>query len=60
MFDAKEYSKQYYQEHREQIIARSKARREAHKEELSAYGKEWRKKHPDYYKNYTMGDLLIK
>ena len=58
MYDDKEYHKEYYQKHREEIKARSKARREAHKEELSNYGREWRRKHPDYYKKYAMGDLV--
>ena len=58
MYDDKAYHKAYYQANREKIIARSKARREAHKEELSDYGKEWRRKNPEYYKRYNMSDLV--
>lgn len=58
MYNDREYHKAYYQAHKERIKAASKARREAHKEELSAYGKEWRKKNPDYYKRYVMSDLI--
>lgn len=58
MYNDREYHKAYYQANKEKIKARSKARREAHKEELSAYGKEWRKKNPDYYKRYVMSDLV--
>ena len=58
MYDDKEYHRRYYQANKERIKATSKARRESHKEELSAYGKQWRKDHPDYYKLYTMGELV--
>lgn len=58
MYDDKEYHKRYYQEHKEEIKARSNARYKEHREEMKAYNKEWRKKHPLYYKQYKMGDLL--
>ena len=58
MYDDKLYHQKYYQEHKEEIKARSRARREAHKEDLKIYGREWRRNHPNYYKRYTMGDLV--
>ena len=50
--------KDYYEENKEQIKAKSKAYRQEHKEQCLEYAKEWRKKNPNYYKRYAMGDLV--
>jgi hypothetical protein len=54
----KAYSKKYYREHRDEVLARSKKRQIEKKEEITKYNREWNQNHPnkrfveEYKKNH--------
>ena len=49
----REYSRQYYQEHKEQYAKASKKWFAKHKEERRAYDRKWRRLHPDLTLAYS-------
>jgi len=50
MFDQKEYHKQWYQDHKEEVKEQHKQYRLNHKEERREYNKQWTLDHPGYFK----------
>lgn len=48
----REYSRKYYERHKEEIYARHKRWRAANKEKVSGYQRKWREKNKDYINGY--------
>ena len=48
----REYHRQYYRAHKEQIYARNRKWTEQHREQVQEYHREWIKNHPDQNRKY--------